>query len=232
MRPCWPDRTIRTGVRSTPSLSSPMRRIRSSADSPTRNEPAGSPQTPGCSGSSHARRTAKICVGSAGLRIRRAMVLLLGFMSERSVFSSSYLLTRPTVCPIFSLAAGISGEPPSRHCARGSSRGSPRGYRPQASEPIPKVGSRGPAPAIPEETLHGSSLIACGIFFHSPRSPPSFLPSIQPSDIPRTEVIFQFAPRGTRISLTGVPPPGCPCRKAACPTPGWLERFDFRRRPG
>jgi hypothetical protein len=43
--------------------------------------------------------------------------------------------------------------------------GSPRGFRPRASEAIPTVGSREPALATTGQRLHGSSLIACGSFF-------------------------------------------------------------------
>ncbi len=45
------------------------------------------------------------------------------------------------------VAAGISGAALSPLCAR-LPRGLPRGFRPQASEPTPRVGSRGPALAI------------------------------------------------------------------------------------
>jgi len=60
--------------------------------------------------------------------------------------------------------------------------GSPREFRPQAREPVPKVGSRVPASATTGQRLHGSSLIACGSFFApaSSRAPPSPAPRRPP----------------------------------------------------
>ncbi len=134
------------------------------------------------------------------------MVFLMGFMNKRFGFSFLLPLDWTGRLPYFlSSRRDQRGAVISPWRARVLTRVVQRNS-PQASEPIPKVGSRGPAPAIPEEMLHGSSLIACGIFFLSPRFPPSFLPSIPPGIIPRMGVISQVALPGTRVPLAGVPP--------------------------
>ena len=74
---------------------------------------------------------------------------------------------------MFLVAAGISAEQFTRHCARGYPAGRPEERDLGRRRPIPLLGSGGPALAIRAELLQGSSLIACGLFL--PAHAPPFL---------------------------------------------------------
>ena len=79
--------------------------------------------------------------------------------------------------------------------------GSPRGFRPRVSEPVPSVGPREPASAITGQRLHGSSLIACGSFFCFHAPPPNhpygiliFSPMAREDPLPGRTLGFEKSP--------------------------------------